>query len=53
VEVRQTSKCLLRFHEPVRYEVDGEVYLSKGREITIENVPGALTIFVPEPEGGP
>ncbi len=53
VQIRQAPKCLLHFHEPVRYEVDGEVYLSKGPDITIENVPGALEIFVPDPEGRP
>jgi diacylglycerol kinase (ATP) len=49
VEIRQAPSCLLSFREPVRYEVDGEVYLSKDRSITIENVPGALTVLVPEP----
>ena len=53
VEVRQTPSCLLSFRAPVRYEVDGEVYLSKESAITIESVPGALTVFVPEASGKP
>jgi diacylglycerol kinase (ATP) len=50
VEIRQAPSCRLIFREPVRYEVDGEVYLSKGPELVVESLPAALTVFAPEGE---
>jgi YegS/Rv2252/BmrU family lipid kinase len=48
VNIQQASGFTIEFKEPVRYEVDGEVYTSRGTSITVESVPQALSVFVPE-----
>jgi diacylglycerol kinase (ATP) len=53
VEIRQAPRCRLIFREPVRYEVDGEVFRSKGPELVVESLPAALTVFSPEGASSP
>ena len=47
VLIEQSSSFEVSFAEPVRYEVDGEVYTSSESTLRIESVPQALDVFVP------
>ena len=47
VEMRQSARFSVRFSEPPKYEVDGELWQAEGAEVTVEVVPGALPVVVP------
>ncbi len=47
VRIRQSEKFTIRFDEPVRYEIDGDVYELDGPTLDVEAVPRALNVFVP------
>jgi diacylglycerol kinase (ATP) len=47
VGILQSPRFTVTFETPVRYEVDGEVFVLEGTSIEIEAVPKALNVFVP------
>lgn len=47
VRPRQSDRFVVRFEEPVRYEVDGDIHASMTNEVEIEVVPRALRVVVP------
>jgi YegS/Rv2252/BmrU family lipid kinase len=47
VKVEQGASFEVKFAQPVRYEVDGEVHRSQGSVLRIESVPRALDVLVP------
>lgn len=49
VRIQQSRAFRIECESPVRYEVDGEVYTSRGNELDVRSVPKALTVFTPEP----
>ncbi len=44
-------RLVLRFAAPPTYETDGEWNQARSAEVTIETLPGALEVLVPEPRG--
>ena len=47
VALRQDRTFAVRFDQPVRYEVDGDVHQSRTREVRVDVVPSALSVVVP------
>ena len=47
VTLRQERTFTVRFDEPVRYEVDGDVHQSRTGEVRLDVVPSALSVIVP------
>ncbi len=47
VEMRQSARFAVRFSEPPKYEVDGELWQAEGPEVIVEAVPAALPVVVP------
>ncbi len=50
VGISQSSRFTVTCEEPVRYEVDGEVFTMEETSIEIKSVPQALSVFVPSEE---
>jgi diacylglycerol kinase (ATP) len=48
VQMRQSTRFSVRFSAPPKYEVDGELWQAEGAEVTVETVPGALQVVVPD-----
>jgi diacylglycerol kinase family enzyme len=46
VEMRESSRFSVRFSEPPKYEVDGELWQAEEREVIVESVPAALKVIV-------
>jgi len=51
VTIRQSRRFRVAFAAPLRYELDGEVYAAASEALTIESVPAALELVVPEDRG--
>lgn len=49
VDSRVASRFTLSFPEPVRFEIDGDVYAAKEPELAVEVVKGALRVLAPGP----
>jgi len=47
VSVRAAPRFHVSFPGPFRFEADGDIYASDGRELTVEVVPGALKVLAP------
>ncbi len=47
VDARKAERFNVRFPEPVRFEMDGDVYAAQGPELTVEVVRGALRVLAP------
>ena len=47
VTLRRERTFTVRFDEPVRYEVDGDVHQSRTGDVRLEVVPSALSVIVP------
>jgi diacylglycerol kinase (ATP) len=47
VEVHSASSFTLEFGAPVRFEADGDVFVSVGNRVGVEVLPGALEVVVP------
>jgi diacylglycerol kinase (ATP) len=47
VTTRQSRRFCIEVDNPVRYEVDGEVYRMESNTLVVEAVPNALSIFLP------
>jgi diacylglycerol kinase (ATP) len=48
VKIQQSGAFRIECEGTVRYEVDGEVYTSRGSVLEVRSLPQALTVFVPE-----
>ena len=44
VSTRRSAAFTVRFPEPTRLEIDGDLWQAKESEVTVESVPGALTL---------
>ena len=47
VHTRKSPRFTVRFADPPKYEVDGELWQAQVNEVHIEVVPAALRIVVP------
>ena len=47
VTLRQDRTFAVRFDQPVRYEVDGDVHQSRTSQVRVDVVPSALSVVVP------
>ncbi len=47
VETRSAAAFLMRFPEPVRFEIDGDVYVAADRDVRVEVKSAALRVAVP------
>ena len=48
VQMRQSARFSVRFSQPPKYEVDGELWQAEGAEVIVEAVPRALQVVVPD-----
>ncbi len=48
VRIQQSGAFRIECEGRVRYEVDGEVYTSRGSTLEVQSLPRALTVFVPD-----
>lgn len=47
VHTRRSGRFSVRFQEPPKYELDGNVWQAEDTEVVVEVVPGALRLVVP------
>ena len=47
VDARTGRRFRLGFPQPVRFEVDGDIYAAAERELNVEIIPGALKVLAP------